>query len=109
MVLGVELNTTLTFTKHWREVKHATTFLINALSTSLLTQSRRIHAIRGALGKHFTLLLGLFNDRKLDTLEGPICRALRSAVSSVCNLPRIALHCRTCDLGYGLPSLNARA
>jgi hypothetical protein len=35
-VLGVDLNTPLTFTKHWHELKHTTTSLINALSTSLL-------------------------------------------------------------------------
>jgi hypothetical protein len=39
-VFGVELNTSLTFTKHWHELKPTTTSLINALSTSLLTQSR---------------------------------------------------------------------
>jgi hypothetical protein len=53
-VLGVELNTTLTFTK--KELKHTTTSLINTLSTSLLTQSCRIRVIRGLLiGKLFTL------------------------------------------------------
>jgi hypothetical protein len=64
-VLGVELNTSLTFTKHWLELKRPTTSLINALSTSPLTQFRRIRAIRGLLiGKHFTLQLGLFSDSK---------------------------------------------
>jgi hypothetical protein len=33
-VLGAELNTTLTFTKHWQELKRTTTTLINALSSS---------------------------------------------------------------------------
>jgi hypothetical protein len=109
-VLGVELNTSLTMSKHWQEPKRTTTSLINALSSSLLTQSRRIRVIRGLLiGKHFTLQPGLFSDSELDILEGQICRALRSAVSSVRNLPRTALHRPTTDLGYGLPSLKAHA
>jgi hypothetical protein len=109
-VLGVELNTSLTFTKHWHKPKRTTTPLINALSASLLTTSRRIRVIRGLLiGKHFTLKLGLFNDSHLDILDGQICRALRSAVSSACNLPRTALHRPTSDLGYVLPSLKAHA
>jgi hypothetical protein len=109
-VLGVEPNTSLTFTKHWNELRRTTASLITALSTSPLTQSRRLRVIRGILiGKHFTLQLGLFSDSQLDILEGEICRALRSAVSSVRNLPRTALHRPTSDLGYGLPSLKAHA
>jgi hypothetical protein len=109
-VLGVELAASLNFTKKWRELKRATTSLVNALSISLLTQSRRIRVIRGPLiGKHLTLQLGMFSDSQLDLLEGQICRALRSAVSSVRNLPRTALHRPTSDLGYGLPSLKAHA
>jgi hypothetical protein len=71
-VLGVELNTYLTFTKHFHEVKRTTPFLIsNALSTSLLTQSCKIRVIRGLLiGSHFTLQLGLFSDSQLDILKG---------------------------------------
>jgi hypothetical protein len=62
-VLGVELSTSLTFTKHWLELKRATSSFNTALSTSFLTQSCRIRVIRGLLiGKHFTLQLGLFND-----------------------------------------------
>jgi hypothetical protein len=62
-VLGVELNTSLTFTKHWQELKRTIVSLINALSTSLLTQTCRIRVIRGLLiGKHFKLQLGLFSD-----------------------------------------------
>jgi hypothetical protein len=82
-VLGVKFNTALTFTEHWQELKRTTTSLINALSTSLLTQSISIRVIRGLLiGKHFTLQLDLFNDIQLDILEGhQICHALRSAVS----------------------------
>jgi hypothetical protein len=109
-VLGVELNTSLTSTKHWHELKRTTASLITALSTSPLIQSRRLRVIRGLLiGKHFTLQLGLFSDSQLDILEGQICRAPRSAVSSVRNLPRTALHRPTSDLGYGLPSLKAHA
>jgi hypothetical protein len=109
-VLGVELNTSLTFTKHWHELTSTTTSLINALSTSLLTQSRRIRVIRGLfIGKHFTLQLCLFNDSQLDILDGQICRALRSAFFSVRNLPRTAMHRPTSYLGYGLPSLKAHA
>jgi hypothetical protein len=109
-VLGVEPNTSLTFTKHWQELRNTTAFVINALSTSLLTHSRRIRVIGGLLiGKHFTLQLGLFSDSQLAILEGQICRALRSAVSSVRNLPRTALHRPTSDIGYGLPSLEAHA
>jgi hypothetical protein len=109
-VLGDELNTSLTFTKHWQELKRNTTSLINALSTSPLTQSRRVRVIRGLLtGKHFTLQLGLFNNSHIDLMEGQICRALRSAVSSVRNLPRTALHRPTYELGCGLPSLKAHA
>jgi hypothetical protein len=109
-VLGVELNASLTFTKHWQVLKRTITSLINTLSTSLLTQSRRIRVIRGLLiGKHFKLQLGLFSDSQLDIMEGQICRALRSAVSSVRYLPRTALHRPTSDLGYGLPSLKAHA
>jgi hypothetical protein len=105
-VLGVELNTSLTFTKHWLELKRTTTSLIYALSTSLLTQSRRIRVIRGLLiGKHFTLQLGLFSDSRLDAFEGQISRAL----SSVRNLLRTTLHRPTLYLGYGLPSLKAHA
>jgi hypothetical protein len=103
-VLGVELTTSLTFAKHWNELKRTTASLITALSASPLTQSRRRRVIRGLLiGKHFTLQLGLFTDSQLDTLESQICRALRSAVSSVRNLPRTALHRPTPDLGYGSP------
>jgi hypothetical protein len=106
-VLGIELNTSLTFSKHWRELKRTTTSLITALSTSLLTQSRKIRVIRGLLiGKHFTLQLSLFSDSQLDTLEGQICQALLSAVSSVRNLPRTSLHRPSSDLGYGLPPSN---
>jgi hypothetical protein len=55
-VLGVELNTSLTFTKQRQELKRTTTSLINALPTSLPPQSRRIRVNRGLLiGKHFTL------------------------------------------------------
>jgi hypothetical protein len=62
-VLGVELSTSFTFTKHWLELKRATTSLSSALSTSFLTQSCRIRVIRGLLiGKHFTLQLGFFSD-----------------------------------------------
>jgi hypothetical protein len=69
-VLGVELNTSLTFTKHWLELKRTTASLITALSMSPLTQSRRLQVIRGILiGKHFTLQLGLFSDSQLDILE----------------------------------------
>jgi hypothetical protein len=109
-VLGVELNTSLTFTKHRHELKRTTTSLITALSTSPLTQSHRLRVIRGLLiGKHFTLQLSLFIDSQLDILDGKICRALRSATTSVRNLPRIALHSPISDLGYGLPSLKAHA
>jgi hypothetical protein len=109
-VLGVEHNTSLTFTKHCLELKRTTASLITALSTSPLTQSLRLRVIRGLLiGKHFTLQVGLFTDSQLDILEGQICRALCSAVSSVRNLPRTALHRTTSDLGYGLPSLKAHA
>jgi hypothetical protein len=109
-VLGVEHNTSLTFTKHLNELRRTTTSLITALSASPLTQSRRVRVIRGLLiGKHFTLQLGLFTVSQLDTLEGQICRVLRSAASSVRNLPRTALHRPTTDLGYGLPSLKAHA
>jgi hypothetical protein len=109
-VLGVELNTSLTFTKHWHELKRTTVSLITALSASPLTQSHRLRVIRGLLiGKHFTLHLGLFSDSQINILEGQICRALRSAVSSARNLPRTALHRPTSDLGYGLPSLKAHA
>jgi hypothetical protein len=45
-VLGVELNTSLTFTKHMLELKRTTASLITALSTSPLTQSRRLRVIR---------------------------------------------------------------
>jgi hypothetical protein len=70
-VLGVELNTSLNFTTHWQDIKRTATSLINALSTPLLTQSRRIRVIRGLLiGKHFTLQLGLFGDSQLDALDG---------------------------------------
>jgi hypothetical protein len=107
---GVELNISLTFAKQKQERKSTTTSLINALSTSLLTQSRRIRAIRGFLiGKHFTLKLGLFSDSQLDILDGQIYRALRSAVSSVHHLPRTALHRPKSNLGYGLPSLKAHS
>jgi hypothetical protein len=107
-VLGVELNTSLTFTRQWLELKRTTTSLITDMSTSLLTHSRRIRVIRGLLiGKHFSLQLGLFSDSHMDTLEGQIRRALHSAVSSVRNLPRTALHRLTSNLGYGLPSLKA--
>jgi hypothetical protein len=109
-VLGVELNTSLTFTKHWHELRRTTAVLITALSTSPQTQSRRLRVIRRLLiGKHFTLQLGLFSDSQLDILEGQICPALRSAVSSGRDLPRTALHRPTTDLGYGLPSLKAHA
>jgi hypothetical protein len=82
-VLGVELNTSLTFTKQWLELRRTTTSLVNALSTSLLAQSRTIRVIRGLLiGKHFTLQLGLFSDSQLDILEGQICRALRSLLGA---------------------------
>jgi hypothetical protein len=106
-ILWVELNTTLAFTKYWHELRRTTKPLINALSTSLLTQSRRIRVIRGLLiGKHFTF--GSASSTILSILEGRICRVLHSAVSSVRNLPRSALHRPTSDLGYGLPSLKAR-
>ena len=109
-LFGVELNTSLTFTKHWHQLKRTTASLITALCTSPLKQSRRLRVIRGLLiGKHFTLQLCLFSNSQLDILEGQICRALRSAISSVRNLPRTALHRRTSDLGYGLPSLKAHA
>jgi hypothetical protein len=110
-VLGVDLNTSLTFTKHLQELERTITSLINAISTSLLTKSRRIRVIRGLLivGKHFTLQLGLFSDSQLDNLDGQICRALRSAVSSVGILPRTALQRPTTELGYGLSSLKAHA
>jgi hypothetical protein len=109
-VLGVELNTSLTFAKHWHKLKRTTASLITALSTFPLTQSRSLRVIRGLLiGKHFTLQLGLFSDSQLDILEGEICRALRSAISSVRNIPRTALHRPTSDLGRGLPSLKAHA
>jgi hypothetical protein len=87
-----------------------TTSLINALSTSMLTQSRRICVIQGLrIGKHSPLQFGLFNDFQLDILEGQICRALHSTVSSVRNLPRTALHCPISDLGYGPTSLKVHA
>jgi hypothetical protein len=55
-VLGVKLNTSLTFNKQWLELKRTTASLITALSTSPLTQSRRLRVIRELLiGKHFTL------------------------------------------------------
>jgi hypothetical protein len=109
-VHGVELNTTLTFRKHWQELKRTTTSLINALSSSPLTQSRKLRVIRGLLmEKHYTLQLGLFSDSQLDTLEGQICRVLRSAVLSVRDLPRTALRRPISDLGYGLPSVKAHA
>jgi hypothetical protein len=41
-VLGIELSTSLTFTKHWLELKRTTTSIITAISTFLLTQSRRL-------------------------------------------------------------------
>jgi hypothetical protein len=105
-VPGVGVNTSLTFAKHWHELKRTTASLITAPSTSPLTQSRRLRVIQGLLiGKHFTLQLGLFSD----SLKGQICRALRSAVSSARNLPRTAVHRPTSDLGYGLPSLKAHA
>jgi hypothetical protein len=44
--LGVELNTVLKFTKHWQGLKRTTTTFINALSTCLLTQSRRFRVIQ---------------------------------------------------------------
>jgi hypothetical protein len=54
-----------------QELRRTTASLVNALSTSLLTQSRRIRVIRGLLiGKHFILQFGLFNDSELDILEG---------------------------------------
>jgi hypothetical protein len=82
-VLGVELNTSLTLTTYWHELKRTTASLITALSTSPLTQSRRLRVIPGLLiGKHFTLQLGLFSDSQLHILDGQICRALHSAVSS---------------------------
>jgi hypothetical protein len=97
-VLGVELNTTLTFTKYCHELRRTTTSLINALSTSMLTQSRRIRVVRGLLiCKYFTLPLGLFCDSQLDILESQVFWALRSAVSSVHNLPRTALYHPTSD------------
>jgi hypothetical protein len=70
--LGVDLNTTLTFTKHLhKEVNRTTTSLINVLSTSLLTISGRIRIIRGLfIGTHFTLKLGIFSDSHFDILEG---------------------------------------
>jgi hypothetical protein len=92
------------------EVNRSAASLVTALSTSPLTQSRRLRAIRGLLiGKHLTLHLGLVIDSQLDILEGQISRALRSAVSPVRNLPRTALHRPTSDLGYGLASLKAHA
>jgi hypothetical protein len=110
VVLGVELSTSLNLTTHWKELKRTTTSLINAFSSSLPTQFRRIRVIRGLLiGKHFTHQLGLFSDSQLDTLDGQVYRALRSVVSSVRNLPRTALHRPTSHLGYGLPSLKAHA
>jgi hypothetical protein len=48
-VLGVELNTSLTITKQIQELKRTTTSVINALSTLMLTQSRRMRVIRGLL------------------------------------------------------------
>jgi hypothetical protein len=54
-------------------------------------------------------MLGLFSDSQLDILDGQICRALRSAVSSLRSLPRTALHRSSFDLGYGLTSLKAHA
>jgi hypothetical protein len=45
----------------------------------------------------------------MDILEEKICRALRSAVSSVRNLPRTTLHRPSSDLGYIIPSLKAHA
>jgi hypothetical protein len=84
--------------------------LITTLSTSLLTQPRGIRVIRGLLiGNQFTLQLGLFRDSQLDILDGQMCRALRSTVSSVRNLPRTTLHRSTSYLGYGLPSFKAQA
>jgi hypothetical protein len=109
-VLGVELNTTFNLIKHWHDLKRRTASLINSLSTSLLTQSRRIRVIRSLLiGKHLTLHLGLFSDSQMDTLDGQICTALRTVVSSVRTLPRTALHCSTTDLGYGSLSLKAQS
>jgi hypothetical protein len=49
----------------------------------------------------------MYDNSQFDTLEGQICRALRSAISSVRDLPRTAVHRPTSDLGYGLSSLNA--
>jgi hypothetical protein len=109
-VLGVELNTSVTINKQRQELKRTTTTLIDALYTSLVTKSRRVSVIRGLLiGKHSTLQLGLFSDSQPDIMEGQTCKTLRSAVSSVRNLPLTALHRPTNDLGYGLPSLKAHA
>jgi hypothetical protein len=56
LFLGVELNTALSFTKHWHELKCITIALINFPSTSLQCYSRRIRDIRGFLiDKYFTL------------------------------------------------------
>jgi hypothetical protein len=69
--LEVELKTALIFTKDKQERNRKTTTLINAILTSLLTKSRRICVIIGILiDKHFTLMLSLFNDSQVDTLEG---------------------------------------
>jgi hypothetical protein len=46
-VIGVEPSTSLTFTKHWHELKRTAASLITALSTSPITQSRRLRVIRG--------------------------------------------------------------
>jgi hypothetical protein len=93
-ILGLSLNTTLTFTNHWHELKRTTATLINAFSTALLTypvpespsHPRPPH--RQALYPPIDLV----SDSQLDTLDGQICRTLCSVVSSVRNLPRTALH-----------------
>jgi hypothetical protein len=110
-VLGVELNTSLSFTTYCRELRRQYIALNTALRRSPLTQSRCLHAIRGIYirSKHFTLFLGIFTDPQLHTLDGTTYRALRSAVHLAPNLPRTALHRHTYDLDYGLPYPKATA
>jgi hypothetical protein len=76
-VFGIELNIVLSFTKQWQELKRTTTPLINALSTSLLTESLKICVIRGLFTcKHFTLQLRLFMVSQLDVVDRQICVAI---------------------------------
>jgi len=106
-MLGVHINPVLDFRGHLQHITTNIRKIAKALTRSLLSPNRKKLVIDQLLkSKYHATHLGIFTDKKLETIDKILTRAARNALGLIPSFPTEGVHRPTKEMELGYATIK---